>query len=183
MMAYWVSMILLVLSSNMDDFSFGLALGFKEKVNWWVAAIIGLMSGITMGAGMVLGQFANHFLNSEIEKGISGAIYLTLAICFAVEECQSDVSKEEQKSSNNWTPLSALFMGIALGVDSFFLGISAGLLNYPLWFTSMLAGISSFLLIFSGTMIAHRIATAIPNTRTGLISAGLLLILAITALI
>ena len=184
---YWMQIILLVLSSNLDDFGFGFACGLKGPLKWWVAAVIGFMSGFTMWIGMMLSSSAVVILKIDDRacRIISAVIYVAIALWFAIDAFRTN--KKDQtiavRSETHWNMITALIMGVALGIDSTFIGVAAGMLNFPILITSLLAALSSFGLIYYGAKLAGKIRMQFICDNAGYISAGILILLALLSLL
>jgi len=178
MMAFQV--ILLSLSSNLDNLGFGMAMGLKARMTVWVAVIVGAMSGVMMAVGMAAGGQVATLLPPENIKWIAGGIYLVLAVFFTVDEIRGKNQQKPRKEK--WTVGAALLIGVALGIDSLGIGISAGMTGYPA-LTPVVAGGVSIALIFLGSYFVKNLRFKFVREKAGFISAMLLVLIALRTIL
>ena len=174
--------LILALSSNMDDMAFGFTLGLRERVPLWVAAVIGTMRGVIMGLGMVVGRELTAWIPDGVEGWIAAGLYVILAAWFILDEWQHSDAQRAEGAPRRWSLWSALVMGAALGVDSLGLGVSAGLSGYPVALTVLLAGGMAIALIILGAAFAKVLARGLLKEKAGYFAGGLLLVLALITL-
>ncbi|QUH27191.1 manganese efflux pump MntP family protein [Serpentinicella alkaliphila] len=96
---------------------------------------------------------------------------------------KSEDKEEETTKATNWTYKSAIMLGLALGIDSISLGVSAGFAHYPILLTSFFAGITSFLFIWTGSNFANRITFTLIKDKSDIVSGILLITLGIWQII
>lgn len=158
--------LLLVISSNVDDLGVGFSLGLRVLVPWRAMLFIAALSGITMSVGLKLGSQISHTLLGQAPEYVSALIFAVLGIWFLKEgltkgkenraEGRSfkalkikSVQDAEKQVKVNWK--AALVLGLALGVDSIALGVSGGIAGYPTVATSLLAAATSLLFLWAGS--------------------------------
>ena len=178
----WQAM-LLAISSNLDDLTIAFSLGLKEDVltlrNMLIIAII---SGLTMGAGIQLGNIFSVILMETVEKFISFLVFSGFGIWFIIEGIRDDsgveykaVKKYTSKNTNGRSILSAVGLGLVLGIGSLALGFSGGLGRFPLLFTSIMTTVSSFLFLWMGIYLGENLSRIVG--KYGHYAAGVILLL------
>ncbi|SCY77413.1 manganese efflux pump MntP [Alkaliphilus peptidifermentans] len=172
--------ILLAVSSNLDDLGVGFSLGLKERVCNSFISVIALISAITMLVGLLVGQQVSRFLTHKTASYISASVFILLGAWFVLQGLKSQ-SKEynTEVAIKKSTMKSAIILGIALGIDSITLGVSAGLVYYPILMTTLFAGITSFLFIWAGSKFGNKISIGFIREKADFIAAILLFFLGI----
>ena len=185
--------ILLAISSNLDDLSVSFSFGLGEKrLPLAGKPVIAIISGITMAAGLILGENIAHFIPEGIEVYIGAAVFAAFGLWFIIKEKLKErkessdafkiVNKEDFDKENHMSWKTIITLGLALGIDSITLGFSGGLAGYPVIFTAVFATITSFVFVWVGTHLGKRLSSVVG--KYAYYTAGIfLLIIAITELI
>ena len=177
----WAAVILAI-SSNLDDLTIAFSLGIKEGIlNPRTMIIIALISGLTMGLGIFLGELFTNILPVRLETYLGTIIFFGFGVWFFIEGFKQDKglelrsvkkfkAKREQRSL-----LTAIGLGLLLGIGSLVLGFSGGLSGFPILFTAVMTSGSSLLFLWSGSHLGEKLAGLIG--RIGHFLAGALLFL------
>lgn len=174
--------LILALSFNIDNLAFGFAVGLKQKIPWWAASLIGGMGVIFIGIGMLFGVGLADYLPDHFEKWIAAGIYFGLAVWFAVEEVRH-ADSDRAREPKQWKLLPILTMGTGIGFDGLGMGLTAGILKYPMGLTLLMEAVMGIGMIMVGATFAAKLSSGILKERTGFFSAGLLVLLAVLTLL
>ena len=187
--------LLLVISSNVDDLSVGFSLGLRVLLPWRAMLFIAALSGLTMTAGLKLGTQISHTLLGQAPEYVSALIFAILGGWFLREGLTKGKEKRAEGRSFktlkvksvqdakeqfkvNWR--AVLVLGLALGIDSIALGVSGGIAGYPTLITSLLAAATSLLLLWAGSRFGSSgFVQGLIGKRAEYISALLMLVLAV----
>jgi putative Mn2+ efflux pump MntP len=217
-MAVYIEILILAVSSNIDDLGTGLALsikGYHPTLRFRVT--VAFFSGATMLLGMLLGRQAVAWLSPRVVSITGALVFLLCALWFLVEGCQKRYTCQEKQAPAGHHPAEApagetagdttcvgennegitrlhirglkpvgirggVVFGTALGVDSFLLGIPAGLSGFPPLVTACAAAGTSFIFVTVGSdwgrVLKHKLGSA-----SDFLAAGLLIVLAVVRLI
>ncbi|MGF7126456.1 putative Mn2+ efflux pump MntP [Natronobacillus azotifigens] len=178
-----LEIILLAVSSNLDDLGVGFTLGIKEKVQPRFAFVVAVISGITMLVGLLLGQQVSQLLTEKTASYISASVFLLLGAWFVGQGLKAKHKEPVIEGTvKKGTIKRAVILGLALGIDSIILGASAGLIYYPILLTSMLAGITSFLFIWVGSTFGNKLSIGFIRETSDFLAAIFLFFLAVLQL-
>lgn len=181
----WAEVVLLAVASNIDDLGAGFVLGLKGSIPSYVTFTVALLSGITMLIGLVLGDGLVSVIPPSTAQSLSSAIFLGFGLWFIVKGLRQrslrggDTASEGSPLSIAFTPVRALALGVLLGVDSLFLGVSGGLSGYPIFVAAALASLTSFSMMLGGSRLGNRLAIAFMRERAELVAGGILILLAV----
>lgn len=198
--------LLLVLSLSLDTFVASVAYGTnKIKIPFKSASIITLVSTITLGISLFFGSLFKDLLSANIASILSFLLLLGLGI-FRLFECiiksyidkiynhqapltfklfdfkfvleiYADETKADYDKSKMLTPKEALYLAIALSLDSLAVGFgsSLGYINYSeVLFLSLIIG---FLSLLFGCIVGYHI-NKISNINLSWLSGVMLIALA-----
>ena len=169
-----VKILLLTVSSNLDDFGMGFAIGLKNKFPIKSIAIIASISAATMLVGLLMGDLISGYISESIANIISAIVFLIYGIYFIFQRKDKELRIELGLRST-------ILLGLALGINSIALGVSGGMAGYPVYLTTILAGLISFSFIWFGSRFGHRINKVIDFGHY--LAGGILIFLAIIQLI
>jgi len=183
-MTVFLEVLLLAVSSNIDDLGTGLALSLKGyRLTLPFKLTVAAFSSAAMLSGLLIGARVAPWFAPAAASWISAAVFGLCAVWFAREalinaktrragKAQTDTDNSlegthaTQSINSDGNGLTRLHLsglkpvgfrggvvfGLSLGVDSFFLGIPAGLSGYPLFWTAAAAGVVSFLVLTVGAV-------------------------------
>lgn len=172
--------ILLAVSSNLDDLGVGFSIGLKERVCNRFISVIALISAMTMMLGLFLGRQVSGFLSDHTASYISASVFILIGVWFVWQGVKSKNEEYEMKAILKKGMMKrAVVLGLVLGIDSITLGVSAGLVYYPIVLTSLFAGITSFVFILVGSRFGNKISVGFISDKSDFLAAILLFFLAI----
>ncbi|MCK8827673.1 manganese efflux pump [Natroniella acetigena] len=182
--------ILLAISSTLDDLSIGFSMGLK-KGRLAVRSIFGIaiISGLTMAIGLLIGEQLALFFPERIDIYISVTVFVLFGLWFLWEGYSENNQEKAQqkveatlKEKHYMSWYAIITLGLALGVNSLFLGFSGGLQDYPVFFTSIATAAASMLFIWSGSRLGGRMTGWIGD-RANYIAGGILIFMAVMELV
>ncbi len=164
-----ISSIMLALSTSLDSFGIGITYGIKNaKIKILSKCILALMSICFTCASFFIGDFINSIFYLENLTGvISSSIFIFMGILIIIDPIPFDFNH-----SNGIDVKEAFVLGIALSLDSMFIGISSSIGGlYTFYFPIFVTG---FQLIFLslGSFLGRKIANkfSIPDKTLNFIS-------------
>ncbi|WP_408954995.1 manganese efflux pump MntP family protein [Natroniella sp. ANB-PHB2] len=181
--------VLLAISSTLDDLSIGFSMGLK-KGRLAVRSIFGIavISGLTMLIGLLIGEQLALLFPERIDIYISVTVFTLFGLWFLWEGYSKDNDeKAEQKVEESFMEkhymswYAVITLGLALGVNSLFLGFSGGLQDYPIFFTSIATAVASMFFIWSGSRLGGQMTGWIGD-RANYIAGTILLFMAVMEL-
>lgn len=175
--------VLLAVSSNLDDLGVGFSLGLKERLCNRSITVIALISAVTMMIGLLLGEQVSAFLAADTATYISASVFILLGVWFIWQGTKAkNTTFDINTAVKRGTIKRAIVLGVALGIDSLTLGVSAGLVHYPIFLTSLFAGITSFLFIWAGAKFGNKVSIGFISEKSDFIAALLLFFLGLSHL-
>ncbi len=179
-MIFLLEALLLAISSNLDDLGVGFSLGIRaNRIQKSMIIIIALISGLTMTLGMTIGTVVLRFVSHEILNYLPSVIFVSIAVWFIWEGIHNDSADSDNNDGFERKSLwKTVWLGLALGVDSFILGITGGIADYPLVFTAVMAFATSYGFIWLGTRVGNRLKGWLTD-YSDFAAGGILLVLAI----
>ena len=188
--------VILAVSSNLDDLGIGFSLGLKGDVPKHTMLVIAFLSFVSMGLGLTAGERTAQFLSTRLSVYISTFVFILFGIWFIWQGIKKSKEHGKLKKAGDMRqqnePVAkenmigwkgSLLLGLALGIDSLSLGFSGGLAGYPVLLTGLLAGISSLLFVWSGSRFGTKVSIGFIRDWADYISGGLLFLLAFVHLV
>ena len=183
--------ILMAISANLDDLGVSFSLGLeKGEINLRSILGIGVISGLTMTAGLLLGNQLENLLPERFEIYISVAVFGGFGLWFIWQGIVEENEKRKklngklkdrlEKEPIKEEPMSwqiIILLGLTLGINSLALGFSGGLQDFPILFTSLFTMATSIIFIWSGTRLGGVLAKGL-GKYTNYIAGILLLLIA-----
>lgn len=202
-----MAVFLYILSVNLDSIGVGISYGLRKiHIATGASVVIALCSVFYAALALYAGALLTNILPEWLGKTLGSAILLILGtgICLsafrnakprAVKSARSfairplgitisivrDPVACDFDASRRIEPREALYLGLALSLDSIGVGIGAGLSGITTWFLPPLIGILQFVFLTLGTALGKRLRheTKLPPQIWTLLSGILLLILAV----
>lgn len=198
-----MAVFLYILSVNLDSIGVGISYGLRKiHISTSASIIIALFSVFYAALALYAGTLLTRILPEWLGKTMGSTILFVLgaAICisafrpakpravrpthsFAIRPLGITISIVRDPvvcdfdDSRRIDPREALYLGLALSLDSIGVGIGAGLSGITTWFLPLLIGLFQFLFLTLGSILGkslRRITKIPPQTWTVL--SGLLLI-------
>lgn len=177
-------LLVIVIGSNLDDLGVGFSLGLRGRIPWRAIWIISILSGITMAVGMLLGEELAFLLPGDFPHYISALIFTCIGLWFIKQALNRHRDNKPAENNKHFSWKVALFLGLALGVDSFAVGFSGGLLaTFPILLTSGMAWLTSFLFLWFGSRFGSLITIKFATEYADFFSGALFTLLAIGILL
>ena len=173
----------LALSSSIDSLGIGITYGIKNmKISFLSKLILFIISIIISYFSIFIGSWLNDFFSLSFSSFL-GACFLII-IGFGViiktifENTNSKNNYYDFDYSNFIDTKEAIFLGLALSLDSFGIGISFSLGAYNCFFFPIFISCFQFLFLSFGTFLGKKInnISKIPDFLSGILS-GFLIIL------
>lgn len=168
------SCLILALSVSIDSFGIGITYGLKNtKISCFSKIILFFISIVITSLSLILGDVISYILSDNFSK-ILGCILL-IFMGFRIIFQSTDSYDKDNSNSIDWK--EALYLGIALSIDSICVGISSSMLGFNTILFPIF--VATFQLIFLsigkefGLKLSY--ASSIPDSIWNIIS-GILLI-------
>lgn len=180
--------LILAISSNIDDLGVGFSLGLRgRKPSVLIITVVAIVSGLTMMVGMMLGSTVAVLISESIASFISALVFAGVAVWFLLDDDDNELATAEEVAATLEPALlptlkRGVVLGIALGVDSVVIGFSGGLAGYSILYASVLAALTSWSLIYAGSRLGY-LASKKAGKYGPFIAAALLFALAIKELV
>lgn len=154
------SILLLVISLNIDSLGAGLVYGMQRK---YIPRIyqyaICILSIIYSGASLLVGHFMSNNLSYNFGKYLGICILFCMGIysLFRAFDTKNNSSTTKLSESNNATLSESLILGFALSLDSIGAGISFCLLGCGIMLLPFAIGLGQLLFLNWGLLIGNKI--------------------------
>lgn len=143
---------------SMDAFSVSITNGMNMKrVEFKDAFKIALFYGIFQFIMPVIGFFAAGIFKSYIEAVDHWVAFLLLAFIGIKMIIEAFDKKEEEKKEKNLSIKVLTLQAIATSIDALAVGISFAALNTPIWSSSFIIGMTTFVLCFGAVYIGKTV--------------------------
>ena len=205
-----MEIVLLVLAVSLDAFVASVHYGVKKiKIPFLSILIINLICSFLLGLSTFLGQEAQRFLPEGLTSMISFVILVFLGIYYLFEglikfyleskkdktgeieikfadirfmvNIYIDETKADKDKSKVLDSREAIYLAIALSLDSLTIGFGSGLSDMHYLNIVILSFLAGFISIFSGLKVGERISSGI-KFNLSWVSGILLIVLAILRL-
>ena len=175
------SCILLAFCSTLDSLGIGITYGLKNTKILLSAKIIlfACSFSITLFA-LFLGNYFSTIFPSNITD-IIGAVILIIIGIFLVFSCFKKENNFDFDYSNNIDSREAVFLGLALSLDSFGIGISSSMLKIGVFLLPLIVAIFQLLFLSFGNFLGRKIKSAshIPDNIWSILAGSLLIFIGI----
>ncbi|KML22981.1 sporulation membrane protein YtaF [Priestia aryabhattai] len=184
----WIPVLLLALSSSIDNFGVGLSYGMRSiRVSLLANFIISIIAFIFSEAGIIFGDYISKLFPGTLSN-IIGALFLFiigLRIVLLAMPRKKEINKNECKTSESSSKgvsvylsspekadfdksghissFEAIVLGTAVSMNALTNGLGVGLMNISPFAVSLSAAIFSFVSIWLGVKLGKRVA----NIRIG----------------
>lgn len=153
-----VSSVLLCLGLSADSFSMGLNYGLRGiRVPFSSRIIISLISVLNLFLALALGKLILCFVDENFAKAVGCILLFALGI-FVI--CQGFLKKNISGDFDNNRKITwaeALYVGVALSVDSFGAGICFGVSGSGFFFLPICSGLCQLFLMQLGNIFGKKI--------------------------
>lgn len=190
-----ISSLLFALSANIDSFIVGMSYGIKKSdISLLKSTIISLVTLIGTIAAILMGTQISQFLPASSTVGIGCALLIGLGLYYILKALfaflRNKIRKREVKANEQPAPLKqeaedtalltlreGLFLGLALSINNFGMGIGASITGLKLVPTAVISLIVSVIFLYAGNFIGKtkmpQISDQMADVISGLILVGL----------
>lgn len=198
--------ILLAMSLSMDSMGIGISYGLRKvRISLIVKIIISLISIIFTAASIFIGELILLIIDKDIAK-LMGCLMLIVLGAFIIYQALKK-NQKDKKSIRPMTrsfmlksfgitikiirdPIScdfdrsshidikeAIYLGVALSIDSFGAGISSAVSGLDSYFIPLAVGLCQFLFLSGGIILGKKISTLKKvDSKVFVVASGVLLI-------
>lgn len=193
----WLMILGLAVASSIDNLGVGISYGIRKiKIGVRSNAFISIICFIFSMAGLLLGQWISQVLPGILPTLLAAFILLVVGMRIVLLTSHHGNSKEaaaavlkasggenssyslermlrkpeeaDTDKSGTINLLEAAMLGVALSANALTNGLSAGLIGLSPFAISLTAAIGSFVTLWAGTLLGHKLA----NIRIGQYTIG-----------
>ena len=171
------SCILLAICSTLDSLGIGITYGLKNtKILLFSKVVLFACSFFITFSSLLLGNCLSSIF-PNIFSNIIGAIVLIFIGIVLIFSCFKKENNFDFDYSNNIDSKEAIFLGFALSLDSFGIGISSSMFNINIWLLPLFISVFQLLFLSFGNFLGRKIKNAanIPANSWNII-AGILIV-------
>lgn len=189
-----ISSLLFALSANIDSFIVGMSYGIKKSnIDLLKSTIISLVTLMGTVVAILMGTEISKFLPPSSTQAVGCALLIGLGLYYVVKSLFSYVKNKFKRigvKSNEVNPITdprpskettlltlreGLFLGLALSINNFGMGIGASISGLRLVPTAILSLIVSVVFLYAGNLIGKTKVPHISDQTADLLS-GLILV-------
>lgn len=197
-----LSIILLSISANLDNFTIGMAYGIKGvKIRLWNNFIIAIVSCIGTFLSMSAGKVFTGWISPEAGNRIGSCILILMGLWVMLSSFQRGGRKELREQKGKETDVTcqeietedlaekieqreigwkeAVTLAVALTLNNIGLGLAASITGLSPYLTSACTFFISFILIWLGQAIGRAYLAKLFGKYAVLVSGGIILMLGI----
>nr|WP_288861939.1 manganese efflux pump [uncultured Faecalicatena sp.] len=190
-----ISSLLFALSANIDSFIVGMSYGIKKSdISLLKSTIISLVTLVGTIAAILMGTEISQLLPASCTVGIGCALLIGLGLYYILKALfgflKNKIRKTEVKTNEHvsapadqetktalLTLKEGLFLGLALSINNFGMGIGASITGLRLVPTAVISLVVSVIFLYAGNFIGKtkmpRISDQTADIISGLILVGL----------
>ena len=143
----------LAISSSIDSLGIGVTYGIKnKKISFWSTIILFIISLLVSFVSVFSGKILLNFLPKYITELIGCFILFCIGFFVIVKAIF------EFNNSNLIDPKEAVFLGLALSLDNFGIGISSSLISTSYILFPILISIFQFIFLSLGIIIGKKVS-------------------------
>lgn len=191
-----ISSLLFALSANIDSFIVGMSYGIKKSnIDLLKSTIISLVTLVGTVVSILMGAEISQFLPTSSTQAIGCTLLIGLGLYYILKsffgyirekfrkaevktnELASGSAKNEPTEATLLTMKEGLFLGLALSINNFGMGIGASITGLRLLPTAIMSLIVSVFFLYAGNFIGKtkmpRISDQMADMISGFILIGL----------
>ena len=176
--------IFLAFCSSVDSIGIGISYGLKNiKISILSYIILFIVSLFISTISIILGSLFSSLLPIILGESIGSIILLFMGL-YIIYKSLAEYNADFDKS-NNIDVKEALFLGLALSVDSIGIGIGGVNIGLNIYLFSILVSLFNVTFLIIGTLLGNKI-TKIANVHTStwsILSGGLLIFISVLNLL
>ena len=188
-----ISSLLFAISANIDSFIVGMSYGIKKSnIDLLKSTVISLVTLTGTVIAILMGTQISQFLPASSTQAIGCALLIGLGLYYIIKSffsyIREKIKKAEVKSNEcgsgtqNNVPAKAslltmkegLFLGLALSINNFGMGIGASITGLKLLHTAVMSLVVSVIFLYAGNLIGKTKVPHISDQSADFIS-GLIL--------
>ncbi|MGO8671608.1 MAG: manganese efflux pump [Capsulimonadaceae bacterium] len=188
----WLLVLGISLANNLDNTGVGIAYGagrirLSVPVNLWISVV----TFIITAAGAVLGDRTALFLPPHVAKLLSAVILCLIGIYVmrpglgnqtkdgepALRDVLNDPIRADMDGSRHIDFKEGTLLGVALSINNFGGGVSAGLVHLSVFWTAFCSCVLSFMVLWLGGILGRRLAAGQAANRAPVVAGVLLIII------
>ena len=173
--------ILLAFCSTLDSLGIGITYGLKNTKILFTAKIILFICSFAMTLfALFLGNYLSTIFPNNITN-ILGSIVLFLIGIFLLFSCFKKENNFDFDYSNNIDNKEALFLGLALSLDSFGIGVSSSMLKISVFLLPLFVSIFQLLFLSIGNFLGSKTRkfSNIPENIWNILAGSLLIFIGV----
>lgn len=189
-----ISSLLFALSANIDSFIVGMSYGIKKSdIDLLKSTVISLVTLTGTVVAILMGTEISNFLPPSSTQAIGCTLLIGLGLYYVIKSLCSYMKDKLKKTEVKSTELSSgigvgnakdttlltlregLFLGLALSINNFGMGIGASISGLRLVPTAVLSLIVSVVFLYAGNLIGKTKVPHISDQTADLLS-GLILV-------
>lgn len=180
-----IDSLILAISSSIDSLGIGITYGIKNtKIAFTGKCILFGMSWLISSISIYLGDFLKFVFPVPFINLIGGSILILIGIFILAQSFKSFKTKSYETdfdfdNSNLIDNKEALFLGIALSLDSFGIGVGASFIGISFIFFPLLIATFQFIFLSLGNFLGRKFykISHLPNNFFAFISGFLLIVI------
>ncbi len=158
----FINCVVLAISSSIDSLGIGITYGVKNtKISFISKIILFIISLIISSLSVFLGGFLTHILSSSFTNLVGGFILFIIGVFVIIkafiEQNSANKSYYDFNHSNLIDPKEAIFLGLALSLDSLGIGVSSSLIGDSSLFFPILISVFQFVFLSLGIYIGKKV--------------------------
>ncbi len=203
--------VLLALALSFDCLSVGLSYGLRNiMLPWYGILIICCCSGMVLAISMLLGGLLEQMIAPTLVQFLGAGLLIALGVWIlgkSIKELAKEDSAQEPLFQWNIHRLGiivqilkepqcadldrsgiismreAVWLGLALSLDSFGAGIGMALMGYSPFWTSLCTAVSACLFLSAGLYLGKKMGSHVSYKKIKLLPGGLLIVIGIVRLV
>ena len=157
-MKLW-ELIVMGIGLGMDSFAVSTCKGLAiKKLKVSHSLKLGFSFGFFQALMTVIGFFLGKNFVSYIEK-VDHWIAFGLLLVIGANMIKEGIMNDGENQDDDMSIGSLTLLGIAVSIDALTVGVMLGILGTPILVSSIVIGITSFIMAYAGSVIGHRIGT------------------------
>lgn len=176
---------LLALSTSIDSIGIGISYGIRKiKISKMATIILGLISFITTSSAILLGKLFGNILPSAMTNWLGSFILIFMGM-FLLFQVLKEPESYDLDNSKQIDSKEAIALGVALSLDSFSIGIAAGvMIQNAFWLFPILVVIFQILFLSIGSILGTTLKTIshIPSFFWNILASIILILIGIIML-
>ncbi len=199
-----MAVLLYILSVNLDSIGVGISYGLRKiHISNRASLVCAIISALCFALSFFVGKYLNTFLSPLLGK-ILGSVILFLLGLWIILNSFADIKERKFSikplgitililrdpvtcdfdNSSKIDTREAIYLALALSLDSIAVGFGAGLSGISAWYLPILIGITQFLFLKLGKAFGEKLRTLkIPHKIWTVLSGLILILLAIVHII